>query len=130
VLEEALHATYQGRKIKIMEVDETSLQRLLGEPAIDADIVVWQGRIGMLAALIGESNLYIGYDSAGQHIAAALGVPCIDLFAGFTSPRMLARWHPTGSGDSRVIAVDTLHNKMDTDAVFRQTLQHLSEMLK
>jgi ADP-heptose:LPS heptosyltransferase len=130
VLEEALHATYQGRKIKIMEVDETSLQRLLGEPAIDADIVVWQGRIGMLAALIGESNLYIGYDSAGQHIAAALGVPCIDLFAGFTSPRMLARWHPTGSGESRVIAVDTLHNKMDTDAVFRQTLQHLSEMLK
>jgi ADP-heptose:LPS heptosyltransferase len=130
VLEAALNATYQSRKIKVIEVDETSLQALLSQPLIDADIVVWQGRIGMLAALIGESNLYIGYDSAGQHIAAALGVPCIDVFAGYTSSRMLERWRPTGSAESRVIAVDTLHNEIDSDAVFRQTLQHLNDLLK
>lgn len=130
VLEEAVGATYQNRKIKVLEVDEANLQALLQAPAIDADIVVWQGRIGMLAALIGESNLYIGYDSAGQHIAAALGVPCIDLFAGYTSPQMLARWRPTGSARSRVIAVDTLRHEIDEGAVFRQTLHHLGEMLK
>lgn len=130
VLEAALGTTYQSRKIKALEVDETSLQALLSQPLIDADIIVWQGRVGMLAALIGQSNLYIGYDSAGQHIAAALGVPCIDVFAGYTSSRMLERWQPTGSAESRVIAVDTLHNQMDADAVFRQTLQHLNELLR
>jgi ADP-heptose:LPS heptosyltransferase len=129
VLEEARRTTYQSRKIKVLEVDETSLQTLLSESIVDADVIVWQGRIGMLAALIGESNLYIGYDSAGQHIAAALGVPCIDVFAGFTSPRMLERWQPTGSAKSRVIAVDTLHDEIDDEAVFRQTLHYLQESL-
>jgi ADP-heptose:LPS heptosyltransferase len=129
ILEEANRTTYQSRKIKVIEVDEANLQTLSGESVIDADVIVWQGRIGMLAALINESNLYIGYDSAGQHIAAALGVPCIDVFAGFTSPRMLERWHPTGSAKSQVIAVDTLHDEIDSAAVFKQILQYLQESL-
>lgn len=128
VLEAARRTTYQNNSIKIIEVDETTLPTLLSEPVIDADAIVWQGRIGMLAALISESNLYIGYDSAGQHIAAALGIPCLDIFAGFTSARMLDRWHPTGSAQSRVIAVDTLHAEIDGEAVFRQTLQSLQTL--
>jgi ADP-heptose:LPS heptosyltransferase len=127
ILEAARRTTYQSRKIKVIEVDETNLQTLLSQSVIDVDVIVWQGRIGILAALINESNLYIGYDSAGQHIAAALGVPCIDVFAGFTSPRMLDRWQPTGSAQSRVIAIDTLHDKIDDNAVFKQILHHINE---
>jgi ADP-heptose:LPS heptosyltransferase len=130
VLEAARRPGEQNRALKVLEVEEASLPGLLQAPAIDADILVWQGRIGLLAALIGESHLYIGYDSAGQHIAAALGVPCIDLFAGFSAPRMPARWQPTGSAESRVIALDTLHQEVDDSAVFRQTLRHLGEMLR
>ena len=70
-------------RLRTIELDEASLRQLPGENRIEAELAVWNGRIGLLAALIGESDLYIGYDSAGQHIAAALGVPCIDVFAGF-----------------------------------------------
>jgi hypothetical protein len=50
-------------------------------------------------------DLYIGYDSAGGHIAAAAGVPGIDVFAGEVSARMRQRWIPWGRKPSRVIAV-------------------------
>ncbi len=129
VIEEARRTSYQSRKIKIIELDETSIQTLPGEETIDADVFVWQGRIGILAALIAESNLYIGYDSAGQHIASALGVPCIDVFAGFTSPRMLKRWQPTGKAQSCVIAVDTLHDEAEPDAVLKEALNQALRFL-
>ncbi|MBI3652806.1 MAG: hypothetical protein HY231_17420 [Acidobacteria bacterium] len=134
VLEAARRAGYQSRKINIVEIDEARLDGWLNQEtdaattnqsgARDADVVVWQGRIGLLAALIGESNLYIGYDSAGQHLAAALGTPCIDVFAGFSAPRMLQRWRPSGEATTRVIAVDTLHKEIDAAAVLAETLQH------
>jgi ADP-heptose:LPS heptosyltransferase len=153
VLAEAERLTYENRKLKILEIDETNLPTLLnGKPpetkanqaiaananltdaiatdALAADVLVWQGRIGLLAALIGESNLYIGYDSAGQHIAAALGVPCVDVFAGYSSPRMLERWRPTGKADSQVIAVDTSQGEMDDAAIIRQTLQQAVLLLE
>jgi ADP-heptose:LPS heptosyltransferase len=38
----------------------------------------------------------VGYDSAGQHVAAACGVPLISVFAGFPSLRMFHRWSPSG----------------------------------
>ena len=70
-----------------------------------ASLLTWQGGIGRFAALIAESTAYIGYDSAGQHIAAALGVPTIDIFTGFTSPRMPERWSPHGPGSVHVLVL-------------------------
>jgi ADP-heptose:LPS heptosyltransferase len=96
----------EGRELRAVELNENNLAGLSRGGPIDAELMVWSGRVGMLAALISESDLYIGYDSAGQHIAAALGVPAIDLFAGFASPRMLDRWRPTGRAETRVFAVD------------------------
>ena len=83
----------------------------------------------MLAGLIGESDLYIGYDSAGQHIAAALGVPCIDVFAGYSSRRMLDRWRPTGKASTRVVAVDPA-NGDDDDNLVERVLKLTHEMLR
>jgi hypothetical protein len=68
------------------------------------DLLVCSGGVGLLAALIAASDLYIGYDSAGQHIAAAAGTPCIEIFSGYTGRRMIDRWRPTGSAS--VIVVD------------------------
>jgi ADP-heptose:LPS heptosyltransferase len=93
-----------GKGVRVVELDE---QRLASLPeSVDADLVTWNGRIGLLAAFIAQSDLYIGYDSAGQHIAAALGVPCIDVFAGFTSERFVHRWSPSGTAETRVVTVD------------------------
>lgn len=67
--------------------------------------ILWEGSFAGFAALIAGSRLYVGYDSAGQHVAAACGVPLISVFAGFPSARMFARWRPGGQG-STVIRVD------------------------
>ena len=62
----------------------------------------WEGSFAGFAQVIAGSSLYVGYDSAGQHVAAACGVPLISVFAGFPAPRMFDRWRPAG----HVIRVD------------------------
>lgn len=110
---------------RVVELDE---ENLLSFDSIDSDIIVWSGRIGLLAAFIAESDLYIGYDSAGQHIAAALGTACIDVFAGFSSERMSDRWRPTGKAETRVVVVDKTLGA-DTNRVLRDVLAHARELL-
>jgi ADP-heptose:LPS heptosyltransferase len=66
----------------------------------------WDGSFAGFATIIAGSSLYVGYDSAGQHVAAACGVPLITIFAGFPSPRMFDRWQPVGPG-CKVIRVDS-----------------------
>ena len=56
----------------------------------------WDGSFAGFARIIAGSSLYVGYDSAGQHVAAACGVPLISIFAGFPAPRMFDRWRPSG----------------------------------
>jgi ADP-heptose:LPS heptosyltransferase len=66
----------------------------------------WEGSFAGFAAAIAGSRLYVGYDSAGQHVAAACGVPLVSIFAGFPAARMLERWRPTGPGPIEVVRVD------------------------
>ena len=65
----------------------------------------WEGSFAGFASIIAGSRLYVGYDSAGQHVAAACGIPLISIFAGFPTPRMFQRWRPTGT-HCNVIRVD------------------------
>ena len=106
VIAQATQIEREGRRVRAIEVDEQRLRHAPGAEESNAEILVWNGRIGVLAGLISQSDLYIGYDSAGQHIAAALGVPCIDVFAGFSSSRMLERWRPFGEAETRVVVLD------------------------
>jgi hypothetical protein len=69
-------------------------------------VAMWDGSFAGFAAHIQRSGLYVGYDSAGGHVAAALGVPMISIFAGFASERMFQRWRPTGAGKINVLRVD------------------------
>ncbi len=66
-------------------------------------ITMWDGSFAGFAAHIERSRLYVGYDSAGGHVAAACGVPMIGIFAGFASERMFQRWRPTGPGTIHVL---------------------------
>jgi len=63
----------------------------------------WQGAFAPFAAQIARSRLYFGYDSAGQHVAAACGVPVVCVFRGEASERTFARWRPHGSATTTVI---------------------------
>jgi len=55
-----------------------------------------EGSFAAFAALIRRSKLFVGYDSAGGHVASACGVPLISVAKGFASDRMAARWRPNG----------------------------------
>ena len=68
----------------------------------------WEGSFAGFASIVATSALYVGYDSAGQHAAAAAGVPLITIFAGATSVRFRARWSPCGPGPITVIDADGL----------------------
>jgi hypothetical protein len=69
-------------------------------------ITMWEGSFASFAAHIQKSKLYVGYDSAGGHVAAACGVPLLSIFAGFASERMFHRWRPSGPGPIEVIRAD------------------------
>jgi ADP-heptose:LPS heptosyltransferase len=79
------------------------VERAVGRSGVDA--AFWEGSFAGFAAIIAASRLYVGYDSAGQHVAAACGVPLVGIFAGFPAPRMFQRWRPTGQR-ATVIRVD------------------------
>jgi ADP-heptose:LPS heptosyltransferase len=55
-----------------------------------------EGAFAPFAAEIERSKQFVGYDSAGGHVASACGVPLISIAKGFVSPRMAARWRPDG----------------------------------
>lgn len=130
VIAQATQVEREGRRVRAVEVDEQYLmQAASSQEEPNAEILVWNGRIGVLAALIAQSDLYVGYDSAGQHIAAALGVPCIDVFAGFSSSRMLERWRPFGKAETRVVVVDSL-GRASAGEVLASMLRQANDLLK
>ena len=78
-----------------------NLQRRLKSPLLQ----VYDGAYAGFASHIVQSDLYVGYDSVGQHVASAAGVPLVSAFAGYTCERMFSRWRPQGP-DAHVIAVN------------------------
>ena len=103
----ALLAT--GKRVMIdrgMGGEETErvdrIANLLGNPA---QLVLHDGSFASFASHILQSRLYFGYDSAGQHVAAAAAVPLVTVFAGFATERTYERWKPSGRGPIWTIKV-------------------------
>lgn len=69
-------------------------------------IRTWDGSFAGFAWRIARSRLFVGYDSAGQHVAAACGVARVSVFAGYPCERMFLRWQPTGRGLAEVVAAE------------------------
>lgn len=68
----------------------------LVEQALPRGARTHQGAFAVFASLIRRSKLFVGYDSAGGHVASASGIPVISIAKGFASDRMAARWKPNG----------------------------------
>jgi ADP-heptose:LPS heptosyltransferase len=82
--------------------------------------------VGEIAALIAHSHEFIGYDSACQHIGAALGVMTYTVFAGTNNPRFIRRWHACGPNISEILYVDTLSREPELDTA--ELLQRLWDL--
>ena len=78
-------------------------------------IIGVQSGIGEIAALIANCDEFIGYDSACQHIAAALKLPCLTIFAGSNNMRFIRRWSAYGPENCNIIHVDTLTDPASID---------------
>jgi Glycosyltransferase family 9 (heptosyltransferase) len=91
----------------------------LGHPG---RLILHDGSYASFASHILQSNLYVGYDSAGQHVASAGNVPLISIFAGFACQRMLARWRPKGPRAQIITSGGT-----DASEVLARTLHAISE---
>ncbi len=76
----------------------------LGSPP---NLQLYNGSYAGFASHITQSGLYVGYDSAGQHVAAAAEVPLVSIFNGYACERMLARWRPR-TPTAHVIAANNL----------------------
>jgi ADP-heptose:LPS heptosyltransferase len=124
---ETLVASLRGQGFHTLELDEHRDARSLPATLGETRLLTWQGGIGHFAALIAESTAYIGYDSAGQHIAAALGVPAIDIFTGFSSPRVPERWSPHGRRSVYLLVLETAETypAARLDAIVDEVLAHV-----
>lgn len=81
--------------------------------------------IGEMGALVANSDEYIGYDSACQHIGAALGTPCLTIFAGSNNIRFIRRWSAHGTNECNIVHVDTLtdRSQIDTEDIVTRAMQ-------
>jgi ADP-heptose:LPS heptosyltransferase len=122
-----LSAACAGDGAWTVELDERQLPSLPAAVVERAQLITWRGSIGRFAALIGQSDIYVGYDSAGQHLAAAQGVPTVDIFTGFSSPRMPERWAPHGPGPVCVLVVGEAgrHDAAQHEALVQQIVAHV-----
>jgi len=68
----------------------------------------WEGSFAGFASLVGQSDFYVGYDSSGQHAAAASGGPLVSIFKGAASDVFRNRWSPKGSGRQSIVNADEL----------------------
>lgn len=94
----------------------------VGASGVGDRVRFWEGGFAAFASIISQCNLYAGYDSAGQHAAAAAGVPLISIFAGAPSERFRQRWTP--AGHSRIVRIVT--DGMKPEAVLREFIGCMS----
>jgi len=98
--------TIRAQGKTVIEITEANQPQIAEQDLSEADVVTWDGSIGAFAGLIAASDKYIGYDSAGQHIAAALGVPTLTIFVNANSAAFANRWRPFGKGKIEVVKVE------------------------
>jgi hypothetical protein len=87
-----------------------------------AGVRLYEGRYAQFASMIAQARLYVGYDSAGQHVAAASATPLVSIFAGYPSERFFERWRPHGRGPASVVKV----TDRDPQAILAEARQYLT----
>ena len=103
-----------------------ALAAKVNQPAL---LHVHEGSYASFASHIVQSACYVGYDSAGQHVAAAGGVPLVSVFTGHASERMFHRWRPS-TKTSHVVAVDASNRSTVLDRTLNAIEAAVAEGLR
>ena len=121
---EAISGELASSGVRVMEGAELPVEA----PALEeTDVLVWRGGIGSFAQLVGASDMYVGYDSAGQHIAAGLERPTLTIFVNTSTPRFADRWRATGRGPTRIVLFEE-GKAPDTEVVVGRALSAFEEL--
>lgn len=126
---DALIASLRAEGQHVLELNAENAAAKLAVGGIQPSIITWDGSIGAFAGLIAASDQYLGYDSSGQHLAAALGVPTLTMFVNGNSPRFAERWRPFGKGPVEIVAIAPTQSS-DWQSILQTTLaarQRLSQ---
>jgi hypothetical protein len=115
---------------QVIRLNPQNVRQWSPEASRGASVVIWQGGVGDFAGLIAASDLYIGYDSAGQHLAAALGVPTLTVFVNSNAPVFAERWRPSGPGPVDVIEVPAKTAHAASEAVLERVEESLGKSRK
>jgi ADP-heptose:LPS heptosyltransferase len=107
ILTEVRNMKIPTQQLRFEEMDQIRLSH---------GIVGAQSGIGQMAGLISYADEYIGYDSACQHIAAALRIPTLTIFAGTNNPRFIHRWSACGQETTKIIHVNS-HLEMSSSMI-------------
>ena len=89
-----------------------------------ADLLTWRGSLAAFGAWTAGADVYVGYDSAAAHLAAAHATPVIEIFAGAPSERFRQRWTPAGPAPVHVLPFT---GSTDVAALLRKIDQIVAE---
>lgn len=112
---EAIIAALAAQGTRVVELGANPLRLPDGA---SGQLLIHCGGLRSLLALVAASDLYVGYDSAFQHVAAALSVPVIDIFVNPPNDLFSRRWRPYSTA-----AVDVVQVGPDADS--RETLRRV-----
>jgi ADP-heptose:LPS heptosyltransferase len=102
---EAIVSALAARGIGVIEMTADTFRRPERLPG--RQLLICQAGLGPFTALVAASDLYIGYDSGFQHIAAALSVPVIDVFVNAPNELFGKRWRPYSRAPVDVVRTGT-----------------------
>lgn len=102
------------------EQDRDLFHQVVSEGARSAISMVGETSVRELVALVAQAAVHVGGDTGSTHVAAALGIPAIGLYAA-TDPE---RTGPYGQGD-RVLFDPRGLDRIDPQAVFARVLEVL-----
>jgi ADP-heptose:LPS heptosyltransferase len=80
-----------------------SIAELKPDQLAQEKCIRFHGSIAGWAAAASSCQLAFSYDSVGHHLAAALGVPVLVAFTGFSHPEFPIAWQPRGPGSIMIV---------------------------
>ena len=123
---EAIVAALAAEGIRVVGLEANPVRLPDGA---SGQLLIHQGGLRSLVALVAASDLYVGYDSAFQHIAAALSVPAIDVFVDPPSDLFSKRWRPYSKAPVEVVEVVQAGTDADGHGALPRVLTAHRELL-
>ncbi|MEK9150035.1 MAG: adenylosuccinate synthase, partial [Candidatus Desantisbacteria bacterium] len=122
--------TLEQRGYKTIEVKENEIEvsNLAQKAAEEPKIIIHNGDLGTFAEIVRRSNLFIGYDSMGQHLAATSRVPEITVFAGYVSPKFPQFWRPYTSSMTEQVIVGPRGSVINENKVLDEVISRYKDI--